>query len=185
MDVFRAIERRRSVRKYKPSPIPEEDLKRILESARLAPSAHNWQPWRFVVARNPEARRLLTEVSEKFIADAGCIVAALADPGARVMSGPLARPRSACVRRNAEWLKMDVMIAIEHMVLTAESLGYGTCWIRTLEDDEVKRILGIPPEMLVVALLSIGVPDEEPSPRPRKAFDEIFYEEKFGKNMSA
>ena len=78
---------------------------------------------------------------------------------------------------------MDVMIAIENMVLTSESLGYGTCWIGTFDEDEVKAIFKIPEKVDVVSLLPIGVPDEVPDARPRKKIKEIVYSEEYGKKM--
>ena len=170
MDVLEAVEKRRSIRKYKPSAIPKEHLKRILEAARLAPSAGNRQPWRFIVVRSPERKKLLAEASQKqmFLADAGAVVVALADPEA-----------------SPKWFKQDVMIALEHMVLASISLGYGTCWIGAFEEVQVRQLLGIPERMTVVALLPVGLPDEKPQPRPRKEFDEIFFaEEEYGKRLT-
>jgi nitroreductase len=170
MDVLEAVEKRRSIRKYKPSGIPKEHLERILEAARLAPSAGNRQPWRFIVVRSPERKKLLAEASQKqmFLADAGAVVVALADPEA-----------------SPKWFKQDVMIALEHMVLASISLGYGTCWIGAFEEVQVKQLLGVPERVSVVALLSVGLPDEKPQPRPRKEFDEIFFaEEEYGKRLT-
>jgi nitroreductase len=81
------------------------------------------------------------------------------------------------------WAERDVMTAVEHMVLTAWELGYGTCWIGAFYEDQVKELLGIPEEMRVINLLPIGVPDQKPEPRGRKAFDELFYGEKYGKKL--
>jgi nitroreductase len=75
------------------------------------------------------------------------------------------------------------MIALEHMVLSATALGYGTCWIGAFNADEVKRLLKIPEAMTIVALLPIGVPDEKPKPRPRRDFHEIFYKEEWQKPL--
>lgn len=72
------------------------------------------------------------------------------------------------------------MIALEHMVLAATSLGHGTCWIGAFNEEEVKKILKIPENLAVVALLTVGVPDESPSARSRKAFGEIFFKESYG-----
>lgn len=169
MDVLEAIEKRRSIRKYKPSAIRKEHLEGILEAGRLAPSAGNRQPWRFIVVRSTERKKLLAKASQKqmFLADAGAIVVALADPEA-----------------SPKWFKQDVMIALEHMVLASISLGYGTCWIGAFEEAQVKQVLGVPERMTVVALLPVGIPDEQPQPRPRKEFDEIFFaEEEYGKRL--
>jgi nitroreductase len=76
--------------------------------------------------------------------------------------------------------KQDPMITIEHMVLAATTLGYGTCWIGAFNEDKVKRILKIPENLAVIALFPVGIPDESPPPRPRKPFKEIFFKEFYG-----
>lgn len=164
MDVFEAIRTRRSIRKFHPKPIPDEKLKMILEAGRLAPSAGNRQPWRFVVVKDPERKKALAKVAgyQMFIADAGVILAALGDPEAS--------PR---------WFRQDPMIAVEHVVLAATALGYGTCWIGAFGEEEVKRVLEIPEGLKVIALLPIGFPDEAPAPRARKSLKEIVFLEKY------
>jgi nitroreductase len=168
MEVFEVIEKRRSVRKYKASSVPNEHLKKILEAARLAPSAGNRQPWRFIVVRTSEGKKLLAQAAynRMFLADAGVIIVALADSEASL-----------------EWCKQNVMIAVEHLVLASTSLGYGTCWIGAFEEEQVKQLLGIPEKIAVVALLPIGVPDERPQAKPRKSFSEIFFEEKYNRPL--
>ena len=78
-----------------------------------------------------------------------------------------------------KWAERDVMIAVEHMVLSAWSLGYGTCWIGAFTEEDVKDLLDIPQEMTIINLLPIGVPDENPEKKSRKPFEEIFYKEKY------
>ena len=164
MDVLEAIRTRRSIRKFRPKPIPDEKLKMILEAGRLAPSAGNRQPWLFVVVKNLERKRTLAKAADNqmFIADAGVIIVALGDSEAS--------PR---------WFKRDPMIAVEHMVLAATDLGYGTCWIGAFDEEEVKRLLRIPEELKVIALLPIGFPEEAPAPKPRKTLKEIVFIEKY------
>lgn len=168
MDVFEAVEKRRSIRKYKSDPIPEKDLRRILEAARLAPSGGNRQPWFFIVARDPERKKALATASnlQHFMADADTIVVALGDPGT-----------------SRSLHKQDPMIAVEHMILAAAALGYGTCWIGAFNEEGVKKVVKVPENLVVVALLPIGVPNESPPPRSRKAFKEIFFEEVYGKPL--
>jgi len=163
--VLDVIRKRRSVRAYKPDPVKDEDLKVMLEAARLAPSAGNRQPWYFIVVRDPELKRRLAEAAARqmFIADAGAIVVAVSDPNAS--------PR---------WHDRDVMIAMEHLILTATELGYGTCWIGAFDEGQVKRLLDIPDQYRVVALTPIGVPAETPGPRPRKPLQEIAFENTWG-----
>ncbi len=164
MDVFDAIKSRRSIRKYKQEPIPTEKLEAILEAARLAPSAANRQPWRFILVQDPDRKKALAEAAnnQTFLKDAAAIIAAVGDPEAS--------PR---------WFEKDTMIALEHMVLAATALGYGTCWIGAFNEDTVKNLLKIPQKIKVVALLPTGVPAETPVPRPRKQISEIFFKEEW------
>lgn len=164
MDVFEAIRTRRSVRKYRPEPIPNDRLERIFEAARLAPSAGNRQPWRFVVVRDADRKKALAGAAnnQSFLSEAAAIVAAVGDPEV-----------------STRWHEKDPMTAVEHMALAATALGYGTCWIGAFDEDAVKRLLKIPAKMRVVALLPIGIPNETPAPKPRKQLSEIFFEEEW------
>jgi nitroreductase len=175
MDLFEAIEKRRSIRKYQPKPVTEKDLKRILEAGRLAPSGGNRQPWYFIVVRDVETKKALSIASnnQKFIADADTIVVALGDPGV-----PTKTPYKLATTRVG--YKQDPMIAVEHMILAATALGYGTCWIGAFTEEEVKKILMVPDNLVVIALLPIGIPDDNPPPKPRKAFNEIFFKDAYG-----
>jgi len=169
MDIFETIETRRSIRKYKSGSISDKELKMIFEAARLAPSAANRQPWRFVVVRDAERKQALAKAAnnQMFLADAAAIVTAIGDP-----------------EISERWYEKDPMIAVEHMVLAAAALGYGTCWIGAFNEEEVKHILIVPEEKRVIALLPIGVPDEIPKSRPRKEISEIVFEEEFGKPLN-
>ena len=169
MNVFEAIKTRRSVRKYKPQPIPEDHLKQIMTAAQLAPSAGNRQPWRFILVKNPDTKKQLGAAArnQTWISDAGVIVAAL-----------------AMDKKNPEiserWAERDVMTAVEHMVLAAWELGYGTCWIGAFNEDQVKELLKVPREMTVINLLPIGVPDQTPEPKGRKTIEELFHLDRYG-----
>ena len=173
MDVLKTIETRRSVRKYKPVPVPDGDLKKILEAGRLAPSAGNKQPWGFVVVRDTEGKKKLAEAArnQMWTADAGAFLAVFGD-AANSPGG------------YSKWVERDPMIAVESMILAAWSLGYGTCWIGAFEEEKVKPLLGIPEDKKVICLLPIGVPAETPDPKPRRAFGEVFHAEKYGKSLN-
>ena len=164
MDVLEAIKTRRSIRKYKPEQISEKDLQTILEAARLAPSAANRQPWRFIIVQEAARKKAVAEAAndQTFMNDAAAIVVAMGDPD-----------------ESARWHEKDTMIALEHMVLAATSMGYGSCWIGAFDEDEVKRLLKIPARMKVVAILPIGIPDEKPKARSRKDSSEIFFKEQW------
>jgi nitroreductase len=169
MDVLTAINRRRSVRAYKPAEVEEEKLRKILEAARLSPSASNRQDWKFIVVRNMEARKKLAKAAfgQSFIGEAPVVIAACGtEPKAIMACGQPA-------------YTVDVSIACAFMILQAYELGLGTCWIGAFKEDEVKKILKIPEPIRVVAVIPLGYPDEDPSQRSRKDLDEIICFEKF------
>jgi nitroreductase len=167
--VHEVIMHRRSVRSYEPAAIPDAVLLEILEAGRQAPSAANRQPWHFVVVRDPERRRDLAEAcnGQSWLADAGVLVVALGLPE---ISG--------------RWYMVDVAIAMENMVIAAASHNLGTCWIGAFNEEAVKGVVKAPPEARVIAVTPIGVPKGAwPSPRPRKAFGEVFSAEAFGQPL--
>lgn len=153
----------------------KDDLKKILEAGRLAPSGGNRQPWYFIVVRDLETKRALSIAAnnQKFIADAGAVIVTLGKP----------RPTTKLPYKLSSTRiphMQDPMIAIEHMILAATALGYGTCWIGAFNENEVGKILEIPEDLAIIALLPIGIPDESPPPRSRKPFREIFFKESYG-----
>ncbi len=167
MEFDEVIKMRRSIRKYKGTPVPRESLMKILEAARIAPSAAHRQPWHFVVVEDKETIEKLAGRS-KWAAEAPAMIVGLADPVA-----------------SPNWYLNDMGIAFEHIVLTATSLGLGTCWMgQTKRDSEVKELLGIPDELNVIALTPLGEPDEVKEPKDRKSLDEIVSWGKYGGKLN-
>lgn len=163
MDVMEAIKTRRSIRGYKDKKIEEDKLKRVLEAGRLAPSANNRQEWKFVVVKDKDTREKLVVAArnQRFVGEADAVIVACAVETQHVMScGQLSYP-------------IDLAIAVDHITLKAVEEGLGTCWIGAFDEGEVKKILGVPEKVRVVALLPIGYPEYEPSPTPRKFLNEI------------
>jgi nitroreductase len=169
MDFFETVKARRSVRSYRPEPVEEEQINRIIEAARLAPSANNRQEWRFIVIRDPLSRQMLSIAAEgqAFVAEAPVIIAACSAESDHIMR--CGHPAYA----------IDLGIAIEHMALAAAALGLGACWIGAFNEARVREILGVPDSARVVELLAVGHPQAVPSPRPRKSKDEIVRYEKW------
>lgn len=156
MDVLKAIEERRSIREYVDKIPSEETIYSIIEAGRLAPSAGNRQPYRFVIVWDREKIRKIAKVSMSFLSKAGVIIVGVADP-----------------KLSPKWYPLDTAIALEHMVLAAQAQGLGTCWIGTFNEDEVKKILEIPKNMTIMAMLGVGYPKLIPSPTSRKKMEEI------------
>lgn len=169
MNILEAIRKRRSIRTYQNKAVEPEKLNRVLEAARLAPSASNRQEWRFVVVQTKSIREQLMKAAsnQKFVAQAPVVIAACADTDKHVMRcGQLCYP-------------IDVAIAVDHMTLQAVEEGLGTCWIGAFDQAEVKRILDIPERVQIVSLLTLGYPAITPTPSPRKKLEEIVMHEKW------
>ncbi len=165
MDVIEVIRKRRSVRSYADRPVEPEKVQRLLEAARLAPSASNRQESRFVVVTQRERRAALARAAndQRFVADAPVIIAACADTDGHVMScGQLCYP-------------IDVAIAIDHMTLQAAAEGLGTCWIGAFSESQVKEILGIPAAIRVVEMLTVGYAAGPPSALSRRPLQSLVH----------
>jgi nitroreductase len=165
MDLMEAIRTRRSIRTYKPTPIPEDALKDVLNAARLAPSADNAQPWKMVVVRDEQTKLKLAAASngQKFIAQAPVVIVACGLPGEAYPS----------VGGYMSSEIMDVSIALDHLTLAAHDRSLGTCWIAAFKEEKVRALLGIPEDVKVVALTPLGYPDESPERTPRKNLEEL------------
>ena len=148
MNVFEAVNKRRDVRSFLNKPIPEEDLVKVLEAARLAPSAMNRQEWRFIIVKNIETRKRLAKatIGQGFIEVAPVIIVACGIDHGHLMPNGIS------------YVPMDVAIALDHITLVAVEVGLGTCWIGEFKEDEVKKILGIPNGVRVIQLMPIGYP---------------------------
>jgi len=170
VDVIEAIQKRRSVRVYQDRAVPEDILAKILEAARLAPSARNSQSHKFIVVKDQQLRKKLAKkaTSESFIGGAPVIIVAVAlDPEYVMPGGVPAHP-------------VDIAIALDHMTLVAVEEGLGTCWVGAFYQQQVKQMLGIPEKYKVVALLSVGYPADSPRKKSRKPLQEIICYDSFG-----
>ncbi|UCG71169.1 MAG: nitroreductase family protein [Thermoplasmata archaeon] len=171
MDLLEAVKARRSIRRYKPTPIPDEILQKVLSAARLAPSANNSQPWKFVVVRDEDLKIKLIQAcnNKKWIAEAPIVIVACGFPD----------EADAYMGGYMNSFAVDVAIALDHLVLTATNLGLGSCWIGRFKEEKVKNILEIPQDVKVVALIPLGYPNEEPEQSGRKNLSEIVCYDKF------
>lgn len=169
MNTHEVIKKRRSVRAYTSEEVPEEKLQRILEAARMAPSASNRQQYKFVVVREPEKRKQLAEAAagQNFVGEAPVVLVAVSLNPERIMSCQV--PAYA----------VDLAIAVDHITLAAVEEGLGTCWIGAFSQQEVKEILNIPTSYKVVALLPLGFPADSPGSKVRKSLEELICYETF------
>ena len=164
VDTIKCIRTKREIREYLEKPVPQECIEVILEAGRLAPSSKNSQPWHFIVIRDKETLR---EISN------------LTPTGKHIAKAPVA---VAIVMEDAKLPEVDGARAGQNMVLAAWSLGVGSCWITNFYDDAVKDLLGVPQRMKLVTVLPFGYPTEPKTTRRkiRKPMSEIAHYEKFG-----
>ncbi len=169
MDVFQAIQSRRSVRAYQDREIEKEKLDKVLEAARLAPSANNRQEWKFIVVKNKDTRERIAEAasSQAFVGQAPVVIVACATETQSIMTCGQLR------------YTVDVSIAMSFMILQAQELGLGTCWIGAFDESGVKEILDIPDDIRVVAMTPLGYPSQDPAARPRKEVEQIVCFDKY------
>ena len=205
MDLFDAIAGRTSIRRFKQTPVPDEDIRNILNAGRLAPSANNTQPWSFLVIKDKETlKKMAGAVREMvdrmiphaeddkqaqrlaaykgtyytFFENAPVVIAVFMEGYDAGTDRLLAR-----MGYSAEDIKrlrplpglQSVAAAIEHMLLAIHALGYGSCWMTgpLVAQEAFEKLLGYGQEKFMAALLPVGVPDERPQVRPRKALEEI------------
>jgi nitroreductase len=194
MELLKAIQSRRSIRKFKSNEVPDHTIKELLDAARLAPSGSNLQATRFVVIKSPVERMKLKECTPlPFVAHAPVVIACCIDRQAigntmtryrelmeahAFVGTPLAEDNTlieASAKRRSSmdqaaikaYLTLNAAIAIEHIVLRAVDLGLGSCWIMMFDSEKTKSMLELEDRYDVVALLPIGYPDQSPAARPR------------------
>ena len=169
MDVFQAIQLRRSIRVYQDREVEKEKLNKVLEAARLAPSANNRQEWKFIVVKNKDTRERIAEAasSQAFVGQAPVVIVACATETQSIMTCGQLR------------YTVDVSIAMSFMILQAQELGLGTCWIGAFDESGVKEILDIPDDIRVVAMTPLGYPSQDPAARPRKEVEQIVCFDKY------
>ncbi len=164
MSALDVIITRRSIRKYEDKQIPKKVLDQILEAGRQSPSAVNLQPYRFVVVTDPEIKKQMKGIFSRFIADAPVILVGCANTKARL---------------TGKWAEVDASIAMQNMVIAAWSMGVGSCWIGSFNEDKTKELLEIPEDYKIVALITLGYPAESPEEKKKKPTKELFGMNKF------
>lgn len=179
--MLKQIENRRSIRKYLNKKIEKEKLIQILESARLAPSGSNTQPWTFIIIESEDTKEKLSiaDHHQKWMITAPIFIVCVADIRCRIPMGTKVRLDENSSEPELKQIIRDTAIAIEHILLEAEHLGLATCWTAWFEQDAVRPILNIPDDKYVCGIITLGYGDEVPKQRPRKAMEGIVRYEKW------
>lgn len=202
MDLLNLISKRKSVRKYSEKHIPEEDLRKILEAGRLAPSWMNVQSWKFILIKSQENKDLLAELSigQQQVKNADALIVCVADikswDDAKIthIKNPALNPALQCESGILIRTMEQVIFPVSYMMLTAESLGISSCIIGALGSevtgilpdvsDMAKQKLGLSENQIISTIITLGY-DANPTEtvKQRKSFDEVVSLEKIGNNF--
>ncbi len=169
MDVLEAIKERRSIRAYTDEKVSEEDVERLIEAARWAPSAGNIQPWAFVVVKEVETKRKLSSatLNQTLIQEAPVVIVVCAD---------LTRSSRVYGSRGEKLYSLqDTAAATENILLAAQELGLATCWVGAFHEDEVAKAVKAPKNMRPVAMVAVGYPAERPAAPQKRLVNEIVH----------
>ncbi|MGE5553418.1 MAG: nitroreductase family protein [Betaproteobacteria bacterium] len=201
-DFYDVVAGRRSVRRFKPDPVPEAEVREIVRLATLAPSASNRQMWRFVAVADPKLKAAMREAVERamdelaeaapgvkgvagmkswglFFADAPVVIAVFGEEyRSRTDEALKARGLAAAEidRLRARPDIQSIGAAIQTLMLAAQAKGYGTCWMcaPVLAAREIERLLGVEERWRLMALVPLGVPAEQPKMPARKPLEEVY-----------
>ena len=210
MDVSEAIQKRVTIRRWKPMPVEKEKIVKVLEAGRRAPSWGNVQPWRYIVVQDKTKIEELAKVAggQPHIRTAPVVIVCcgLAEAfsqkmhreslkqliEAGVMDWPdevldnvvLGSDVFAPYRLGEQVMTVkageQIMISLAYMTLEAINQGLGSCWMGAISPKDAHQIMNLPRNLLVHDFFLLGYPDEDPKPRPRKEFDKIVFWEKYG-----
>ncbi len=166
MNVLELLKTRRSIRKYKSTPVEEEKIQKCLEAAQWAPSASNKQPWEFMIVKDNKTRQKLAEMHPyaKFVTESPVVFIPLTDPSI-----------------HAKYHQSDTALTTLQFMIMAHAQGLGTCWAGVIQspfENEIKRLLGIPEKLHVLALVAVGYPDQERDSK-RKPLESLLHEETY------
>lgn len=169
MEFSELIRQRYSVRAYKPDPVPDEALGRVLEAARLAPTAANRQPFGIVVLHTEGHKEELGRVYVRsWLADAPIVIAVCG------------LPAEGWTRRDGKnYTDVDVAIVMDHLILAAANEGLGTCWIGAFDPDAAREVFGLPQGVEPIVLTPLGYPADEWRPKKRKELAELVHYERW------
>jgi nitroreductase len=173
LDIFEAIRLRRSVRAFTEENVSEEDVMKLIDAARHAPSAGNIQPWEFIIIRKPDIKRKLAEaaLNQNFIEEAPVVVVVCADEKRSGQGYGSRGINLFCIQ--------DTAAAIENLLLGVTALKLGACWVGAFYEDAVKRVLNLPLGIRPVAIIPIGYPSEKPRLPVKRVLEDIIHYETF------
>jgi len=173
LDLFEAIKGRRSVRVFTREEVTKEEVEKLIDAARWAPSAGNIQPWEFIVVRKPEIKRRLSiaALRQTFIEEAPVVIVVCAN---QIRSG-----RGYGARGVNLYCLQDTAAATQNIHLAAYALGLATCWVGAFKEGEAKKTLNLPEGVRPVAIIPVGHPARKSIVRSRRPLSEIIHYETY------
>jgi len=174
MDMEECIKTRGDVRKYKPDPVHNADVKDIINAAIQAPSSGNVQNWEFIVIRSSDIKNKLAEAAmgQDFVGKAPLVIVVCANMDEIT-------PRYGG-RGVSLYSIQNTAAAIQNLVLAAWNKGIGSCWVGAFSENDVKKILYLPEAIRPVAIITLGYPDEKVKKPERKSLEEVTFAEVHG-----
>ena len=172
-ELLELISRRQSDRKYSDRPVETEKIERIIEAGRLAPSACNAQPWKFIAVNEPGLLKKLSEAASAKLLGMNTFVDQAPFMLVIVRESPNMTSRIGATVKNKDYSRIDIGIAAENICLQAEAEGLGSCMLGWFDEKMVKKILGIPGSKRVELIITIGYSLSEKRQKRRKETDEI------------
>lgn len=179
--MLKEIQTRRSTRAYKSTSVDDETIMQIIESARLAPSGKNTQPWNFIIVKSEETRERIAQVNNKqlWMKTAPVFIVCVADIRCRLRDETSISLDETSGLPELKQIIRDTAIAMEHILLEAEHLGLSSYWTAWFTQDEIRPILGIPGDKYVVGVLTIGYAEAEGKSPPRRPIESMIRYEKW------
>ncbi|MFH1619667.1 MAG: nitroreductase family protein [bacterium] len=167
MDFFEVLEKRRSIRGFDSTrPVKDEDISRILEAARMAPTAGNLQPFKIIVVKTEEGRKALQSSTRQEALAQACVSLVFCVDSSRFQERYGERGRGL-------YAIQDSAIVCTYAHLTAAALGLASSWIGAFDEMKVGKGLGLTDNLRPVAILPVGYPAKEPSPFERRPMEEL------------
>jgi len=170
LDLIETIKTRRSIRRFKPTTIPDRLIHSVIDSARHAPSAGDTQPWEFIVVKDKNVKERLaqTHAWSDFVTEAPVCIVVLGNE-----------------KISPNYFAIDTACATENLLLASHSLGLGACWVAVYDslnpnfEKHVRDVLNVPSHLRIIAVVPIGYPDEKVEPRKLRELDKILHFDKY------
>ena len=173
---MKEFETRRSIRKYKDTPVADEQIAQIMEAVRIAPSGENLQPWFFMAVKDPALKKAIiaADHNQSWMESAPVILVCLGDVRCRIDEVSCGAVGDSNPTIEVKRTIVDTSIALTYAMLEAESMGLSTCWTQWYDQNSMKKALGVPDYYYVGGVMTLGYADEAPSMRPRKELKDIY-----------